>query len=78
MIPTETFADSAAPESADGEIYGMLKALPEKYRVPAVMHYVGGYSLDEIGRALRLPMGTVKNRLFRAREKLKISMEEAL
>ena len=76
LIPTETFADSAAPDSADGEIYALLKALPEKYRVPAVMHYVGGYSLEEIGRALRLPMGTVKNRLFRAREKLKISMQE--
>lgn len=76
MIPTEDFADSPAPEGGSFEVYALLRELPEKYRVPAVLRYVGGYSLEEIAKALGLPMGTVKNRLFRAREKLKISLEE--
>lgn len=72
LIPVENVPETPAPEQADAEIYTQLAALPEKYRVVAIMHYAGGYTLNEIASSLRLPLGTVKNRLFRAREKLRI------
>lgn len=76
VIPMESVPDSPAPERGDSEIYAQLQALPEKYRVVAVLHYAGGYTLAQIAQTLRVPLGTVKNRLFRTREKLRIMRSE--
>jgi RNA polymerase sigma-70 factor (ECF subfamily) len=53
-----------------------LRVLDVKYRVPLVLFYLDGYSLKEIAKMLVLPQGTVKNRLFRAREKLRAQLQE--
>ena len=49
------------------EIERELNALPEDYRQIIELRYYMGYSYDEIAEELSLPMGTVKNRLFRAK-----------
>jgi RNA polymerase sigma factor (sigma-70 family) len=48
-----------------------LNRLPEKYRDPVLLCYVQGKTNEEAARLLRLPAGTVKSRLSRARELLK-------
>jgi RNA polymerase sigma-70 factor (ECF subfamily) len=48
-----------------------LGKLPEKYSVILTLFYINDLSHDEIADALKLPLGTVKNRIFRAKEKLK-------
>src|SRR5262245_59237914 len=48
-----------------------LNRLPEKYRVPLVLCYLEGRTNEETGRLLGLPVGTVKSRLARARERLR-------
>jgi RNA polymerase sigma factor (sigma-70 family) len=48
-----------------------LNRLPEKYRDPVLLCYVQGKTNGEAARLLRLPTGTVKSRLSRARELLK-------
>ena len=48
-----------------------LNRLPEKYRAPVLLCYVEGKTNEEAGRLLRLPVGTVKSRLARARETLR-------
>ena len=53
-----------------------LQALDVKYRIPLVLFYLDGYSLQEISSLLVLPQGTVKNRLYRAREKLRTQLKE--
>jgi RNA polymerase sigma-70 factor, ECF subfamily len=53
-----------------------LQALDVKYRVPLILFYLDGYSLKEIAKMMVLPQGTVKNRLFRAREKLRTQLQE--
>ena len=40
------------------------------YSVPAFLRDVRGMSYDELASVLRLPLGTVKSRLNRAREHL--------
>lgn len=47
-----------------------LFALPEKYRVPLVLNLLEGYTLREIAAMLSLPVGTVKTRIARAKQKL--------
>lgn len=52
-----------------------LDALPEKLRLPMVLHYLEGFSLAEIQEMLHLPLGTVKSRLHDARIALKLKLE---
>ena len=47
-----------------------IAELPEDYRVAVTLRHVQGLSYDEISQALGCPLGTVKVRLFRARERL--------
>jgi RNA polymerase sigma-70 factor, ECF subfamily len=48
-----------------------ISAIPEHYSVILTMFYVNEMSHNEISEILTLPLGTVKNRIFRAKEKLK-------
>lgn len=57
-------------EEAD-HVRRAVAGLPEPYREIVALRYLEGTSLEEVGEILELPVGTVKNRLFRARELLK-------
>ncbi len=61
---------------ADSEAFHVLFSLEEKMRLPVVLHYVEGYSVEEVARIMRIPVGTVKSRLARAREKMKKELEK--
>jgi RNA polymerase sigma-70 factor (ECF subfamily) len=49
---------------------GAIEALPEKYRKVIQLRHVEEKSYEEIAAQLRLPIGTVKAHIFRARELL--------
>lgn len=48
-----------------------IAALPEHYKAVFVMYDMEGYTHEEIGGVLGVPVGTSKARLSRAREKLR-------
>lgn len=52
-----------------------IEKLPEKLRVPLVMRDIDGFSYKEIADSLGTEVGTIKSRIFRARESLKIILE---
>jgi RNA polymerase sigma-70 factor (ECF subfamily) len=62
------------------EEYAILRraidGLPELHRVVVVLYYLEGLSVNEIAYALGVPEGTVKSRLYYAREKLRKSIAE--
>ncbi len=60
-------------EFAD-RISGAINELPEKYREPIVLRHAAELSYEEIAEALELPLGTVKTRIFRARDALRESL----
>ena len=71
--------DDALPAASAPEISQVdeaLDQLPEKLRLPAVLHYIEGFPLKDIAEALRIPLGTVKARLHDARKALKIEIED--
>ena len=45
--------------------------LPERLRLPVVLHYLEGYPLKEIAAILSIPQTTVKSRLHQGRAALK-------
>ena len=52
-------------------LHDELGRLPDKYRLPIVLTYLEGKSNEEVAELLEWPVGTVKGRLFRARNLLR-------
>ena len=57
-------------------LHDAIAHLDDKLRLPVVLHYMEGYRVDEIAKMLRLPSGTVKSRLMRARARLKDMLDD--
>lgn len=55
-------------------INSIIEELPEKYRVVINLRHKEDNSYEEIAQTLNIPIGTVKARIFRAREILKKSI----
>lgn len=56
------------------EVRRAITGLTPRQRSIIERHYLNGQSVADIARELRLPAGTVKRRMFDAREKLRISL----
>lgn len=59
-----------AEEFKDDDMWEAVMELDEEFREVVVLYYYEQFSVREIGKMLRVPEGTVKSRLARAREKL--------
>ena len=55
-----------------------IKTLPEKYYTAIVLRHNEEKSYEEIAEILNLPIGTVKARIFRAREMLNKALKDRL
>lgn len=78
FVPLEEEAAEGeiAPERDSG-LYEAVMGFDVKYRVPFVLYYIEGFRTREIASMLKLPEGTVKTRLRRAREILRTELEGA-
>ncbi len=69
--------EPAVPEHRDyGGLWEAVCALPRPRRVVVALFYYEDMTVDEIARLLRVPRGTVKSRLSRARRQLKEILQE--
>ena len=87
LIPMESM-DAMEQESAPSPETCILQAdekkmiqkivadLPEKFRIPIHLYYSADLSIQEIAETLKIPEGTVKSRLNKARQLLKKELEE--
>ena len=80
MVPMEHVAEPSGPavqhdelaeRSRDESVRRAVLALPPRYREPVVLYYFHEMDVGAAARTLRLPEGTVKARLSRARELLR-------
>ncbi len=53
-----------------------VKGLGDKYRMPVYLYYMEGLQIADVAKILKLPKGTVKSRLYKAREILKKQLAE--
>lgn len=77
IVPFEKYA---ACEPADNDSYSYLYqavlSLKVPIRIVIVLHYIEGYSVEEIERILKIPSGTVKSRLHTGRKLLREELED--
>lgn len=55
-----------------------ITALPEELRQTIIMREFDGLSYEDIATAMCCPVGTVRSRIFRAREAIELAMESPL
>lgn len=67
----ENIEEGIMKKELSDEIKSAVSALDDKLRPCVLLHYIGEMSLDEIAKTLGIPEGTVKSRLFTARNVLK-------
>ncbi len=60
-------AELSAKQVAE-TIHQSLRQLPADLRTAIILREIEGMSYDEIGRRMKCPIGTVRSRIFRARE----------
>ena len=58
------------------DLYKAIDALKEKERICVLLYYIEDYSVRQIAQIMRMPEGTVKSRLRRARIQLKDMLED--
>ena len=68
---SSTPTGSSATSSAGGRFSQAIAALPPEFRELITLRHFGGLSYEEIAEVKNMPLGTVKNKLFRARVVLK-------
>tara|TARA_R110002049_G_scaffold265985_1_gene442099 strand:- start:2105 stop:2458 length:354 start_codon:yes stop_codon:yes gene_type:complete len=56
-------------------LFKTVNVLPEHQQIVIQLFYVEDYSLKEISNILNISTGTVKSRLFHARERLKLTLK---
>ena len=60
------------------EVLAAIQALPAIYREPFVLRHVNGWSYQEIGEVMGLPIDSVETRLVRARRLLRESLKDRI
>lgn len=81
MENTYIFKDELTPEEIviSNELSSMIQIaadkLNDKLKIPLYMYYTAEMSYEDIAAALKIPVGTVKSRLYKARKVLKNTLE---
>ncbi len=68
-LPQDSGFETPEGSIAATEITAAINSFSDEYRIPFSMH-VAGYKYNEIAEKMGLPLGTIKSRIFFARQKL--------
>src|SRR5262245_8436228 len=69
--PEPTTVDTLQAKERAERLWAAIDALPEKLRVAIVLANIEGHDTAEVAALVGVPVGTVKSRLFLARQRLK-------
>ena len=74
-LPQESGFDTPDGSIAAKEITSAINSFSDDYRIPFSMH-VAGFMYNEIAEKMNLPLGTVKSRIFFARQRLQEMLKD--
>ena len=60
------------------KVQGCINSLDDEFKEVLILRDIQGFSYDEISKILKIAEGTVKSRLFRSRETLKICLKKVI
>lgn len=60
------------------KVQGCITSLDDEFKEVLILRDIQGFSYDEISKMLKIAEGTVKSRLFRSREALKICLKKVI
>ena len=66
---------SLATEQLEKVIFDAIEKLPEELKTAVTLREFEGMSYEEIAEVMECPVGTVRSRIFRAREAIEKSIE---
>ena len=69
------YAPDRTEDPRDGELWALVAALPDRQRIPVLLHYVAGFPVREVAQLLGRNENTVKGDLLRARARLREDLE---
>ncbi len=81
---TDTLSDIDTPESVmvsrqiAATVNRAMEELPEELKTAIVMREIDGMSYEDIALAMNCPIGTVRSRIFRAREAISVKLKPLL
>lgn len=68
--------DEVERRDVQQRIHKAIVSLPTDHRVVVVLRDIQGFAYDEIARILQVPIGTVRSRLSRGREALRVMLAD--
>lgn len=74
-LPQDSGFETPEGSIAAKDITAAINAFSDEYRIPFSMH-VAGYKYNEIAEQMNLPLGTVKSRIFFARQRLQEMLKD--
>ncbi|CAM4069029.1 RNA polymerase sigma factor RpoE [Comamonas aquatilis] len=78
LITHETPETVLAAQEIAAAVNAAMEALPEDLRQAVTLREIEGLSYDEIALAMNCPIGTVRSRIFRAREAISVKVKPLL
>lgn len=70
--------EQLAAEELRGVVEATIKSLPEDLRAALTLREYDGLSYEEIAAVMECPVGTVRSRIFRAREAVDLQVERLM
>lgn len=74
-LPQESGLPSPENSFIAGEINSVINKFSDDFRIPFSMH-LAGYRYAEIAERMNLPVGTIKSRIYYARQRLRRTLGE--
>lgn len=75
QVPYDPVLHEIGQEEPDNLLLQMVRDLDEKYGLPVYLHYFEGYRSAEIAKMLHLNSSTVRSRMAKAWELLRLELE---
>ena len=73
-LPDESGVDAPDKNYTIKEIKRTLRSLPQEYYIPLALH-MAGKKYEDIADSLNIPLGSVKSRIFIARNRLRVLLK---
>jgi RNA polymerase sigma-70 factor (ECF subfamily) len=76
-LPIEAYRKNPTDSGLTRNLRKALDSLHPRYKIPVILKDIEGFSQEEIAQILKRPLGTIKARINRGRNYLKIELKKA-